>query len=173
MDLLCRSPSRIVKRSGIPPRLHAAGIIGFAIVNLRKQDGRESCFPGLVSDNPFDGPIGVFDPQLGLQGRWRIPVVVTLPEPLKGCGIPAGREKSRDGVLPRGNLAGNVVHLIGNVLTEIHPAGRKNLIADRLAIEMKFVRAQSGGIKTRRLYGFVRLETSTQDSYRTCVPRLS
>src|SRR5260221_10875830 len=134
MDLSGHFPVRIVERGSIPARLSAAAVIVFAIVNFGKQDGGDVRFPGLVRDNPFDGPIGILDPQLRLQRGGRSSVVVTLPEPLKGRGIPAWREKRSDGVLPGGNLAGNVVHLTGNVLTEIHPAGRKNLIADRLAI---------------------------------------
>src|SRR6266550_4735396 len=100
----------------MPARLHAAAIISFAIVNLRKQDGRKVSFPGLVRDNPCDGPIGIIDPQLRLQRE--------------GRGIPAWCEKRSDGVLPCRNITSDVIHLIGNVLAEVHPTGCKNLITD-------------------------------------------
>src|SRR5438034_7695168 len=100
MDFLGHLPVRIIKRRSIPSRLHAAGIISFAIINLRKYDGREVSSPGLVRDNPFDGPIGVLDSQLRLQGGGRRSIVITLPEPLKRRGIPARCEIRSDSVLP-------------------------------------------------------------------------
>ena len=137
-----RVPVGFIKAGRCPARLLAAGVVGFAAVEVVADDGAGGRFPARARCDSTGAAVGVLDVHLHAQAR-RVAVAV-LPT---GFAVPAIAQHYADGIGAGLQLFGHVVGHVEDALGVIAGGGVEYMIADPLPVEVKLVPAQAGDVE--------------------------
>ncbi len=137
-----RVPVGIVKAGRCPARLLAAGVVGFAAVEVVAGDGAGGGFPAGAGCDSVGAAIGVLD--VHLEAQTRGVAVAVLPT---GFAVPAVAEHHTDGIGAGLQQLGYVVGYVEDAFYVFAGGGVEYMIADALAVEIELVPAQARDVE--------------------------
>ena len=133
-------PATGVMAGQVRPRLPQAQVDDAAVVQVGEQDLAGRGHPALVGHDPPRRAVRQVDLELGEQ-RQLAPVhaAVVLRIPAQAPAIPAVAEGGDDHVGPGSEQRGDVVRLGQQTMVVGRPAGRQQVLADRVAVDAHVV----------------------------------
>ena len=137
-----RVPVGVVKAGRCPARLLAAGVVGFAAVEVVAGDGAGGGFPAGAGCDSVGAAVGVLEVQLEAQARGV--AVAMLPA---GFAVPAVTQHDADGIGACLQQLGHVVGHVEDAFCVFAGGGVEDMVADALAVEVKLVPAQAGDME--------------------------
>jgi hypothetical protein len=143
-----RRPGAVIVAGFVPAAKLAPGVVRFTVDQVGFDDRAESGLPGAIGHDGLGGAVGEGQHELGEQLR-ALAVIVALT-PADVAAIPAVAEEGAGGVGARAEEDRDIVGLVLHALLVLGPAGGEDIVADAVAVEMKLIEAEGGGVEAGR-----------------------
>jgi hypothetical protein len=137
-------------------------IVGFTIVNAAGNNRAFVRLPRFIAKNGFARAILVFDLELREQRDLTAVNVVLPAAKAQPSAIPTITKQGSDGVLTHVQHLGHVKGLITQAAAVTGPTRGQHMIANDLAIQVRFVHTQGTDVQTGLFDRFVQLEFTAQ-----------
>ena len=127
-------------------------VIGFAHEEISLDDRAGRRLPVCPGRHDFGAAVGILEVQLTLEARV-LAVMVALLAEADVAAVPAIRQDRAQGVVPRMNPVGHIIGAVVDPSGVVGPAGVEIIVADALAVEVKVMNSQRGGVDRGPPYG--------------------
>src|SRR2546428_3230532 len=143
-----RGPCVIVVRRARPAVQLTARVIRFPAVDIRRENGTRCGLPAGIRYDALRTPALIADFELSAQAKPPA-VEIALAEEPELSAIPPIAQHCADRIVARSHERGDVIRLVLQPPAVRGPAGREQLVADALAVEIDLVEAEAGDVETR------------------------
>src|SRR5208337_4521003 len=147
-----RRPPGIVEPRFVPAINGRSRVIGFAHEEISLDDRAGRRLPVCPGRHDFGAAVGILEVQLTLEARV-LAVMVALLAEADVAAVPAIRQYRAQGVVPRMNPVGHIIGAVVDPSGVVGPAGVEIIVADALAVEVKVMNSQRGGVDRGPAYG--------------------
>ena len=139
------APCGVIETATVPSRHLKAGVIHFAVVNVRIENRACRRFPAFAAGDRFACAVLVKNFQA--RKKFRICTVEIAAAPAEVSAVPAVAENRADRIAPAFQTACDIVTHILNLLREIGPAGDEIIVSDPLTIDPCLEKPACGDIE--------------------------